>query len=180
MRKIVVSDIHGSIDSVHHLLDAMNHHQINEVIALGDFLYHGPRNPIPDHYAPKEVIEILNTLDITAVRGNCDAEVDQMMLKFPIMETSKDFMIGKKQCVMTHGHIINPDAMPDHADILLYGHVHLPIAKKENEHFILNPGSITLPKENNPRTYAVLDESSFAIYTLDHQILKSIEFQELS
>ncbi len=176
MRKIVVSDIHGSIDSVKHLLDAMNHHQINEVIALGDFLYHGPRNPIPDHYAPKEAIEILNTLNITAVRGNCDAEVDQMMLKFPIMETSKEFVLGGKLCVMTHGHIFNPEHMPDHTEILLYGHVHLPIAKKENDCIILNPGSITLPKENNPRTYAVLDDHRFIIYTLDHQILKSIEF----
>ena len=176
MRKIVVSDIHGSIDSITHLLHAMKHHQIDEILALGDFLYHGPRNPIPDHYAPKEVIEVLNKLKIEAVRGNCDAEVDQMMLNFPITETSRQFHLKEKTCLMTHGHIINPDHPIEGIDMLLYGHVHLPIAKKENDLIILNPGSITLPKENNPRTYAILDDDSFTIYTLDHQIFNQIQF----
>lgn len=176
MRKIVVSDIHGSIDSVEHLLDAMKFHHIHQVLALGDFLYHGPRNPIPEHYAPKEVIAVLNTLSIQAVRGNCDAEVDQMMLNFPIMDTVKYLQVGNKQCAMTHGHIISPDHPVENADMILFGHVHLPIAKKEKDLIILNPGSITLPKENNPRTYAVLDDHSFTIYTLDHQIFASIEF----
>ena len=176
MRKIVVSDIHGSIDSVNHLIDAMNHHDIHEILALGDFLYHGPRNPLPEAYSPKEVIPVLNTLNIEAVRGNCDAEVDQMMLNFPIMETYKEIQLEDKLCVMTHGHVYHPEVTPGDPDILLYGHVHLPIAKKDNGFIILNPGSITLPKENNPRTYGILEDHSFTIYTLDHQVFKSIEF----
>ncbi len=176
MRTIVVSDIHGSIDSVHHLVKAMEHHQIQQVLALGDFLYHGPRNPIPENYDPKQVIDALNKLNIQAVRGNCDAEVDQMMLNFPIMDTCKHIQVGEKQCVMTHGHLVNPDQPLSNVDMILYGHVHLPIAKSEKNLIVLNPGSITLPKENNPRTYAVLEDHRFTIYTLDHQVFKSIAF----
>ena len=176
MKKIVVSDIHGSIDSVNHLLEAMEYHGIDQILALGDFLYHGPRNPLPEHYAPKEVIQVLNKLKIQAVRGNCDAEVDQMVLNFPIMDTIRHIQVGKKLCVMTHGHVVNPEKPLANVDMILYGHVHLPIAKKEKDLIVLNPGSITLPKENNPRTYAILDDHSFTIYTLDHQVFKSISF----
>lgn len=180
MKTIVVSDIHGANDSIDALESATKFHNITNVICCGDFLYHGPRNPLPNTYDPKTVASRLNDMhiNITAVRGNCDAEVDQMVLaEYDIMETYKIINLNDKKLCLTHGHIYNPDNLVEDTDIILYGHTHIPVAKKdENGIIVLNPGSITLPKENHPRTYAVLEDDKFTIYTLDHKVYMQLEF----
>ncbi len=180
MKFLVASDIHGSKSSAEHILRLVQEHQAEKILLLGDVLYHGPRNPLPEDYAPKEVVGLLNSIaaKIIAVRGNCDSEVDQMVLEFSLHRD--DLMIVNEGCtiIASHGHIYSPENLPqmNEGDAFIYGHVHLPVAKKQEGKYILNPGSITLPKENNPRSYAVLDEKSFTIYDLEDQILKHIEF----
>ncbi len=180
MKFLVVSDIHGSSDHAQKCVNLYYDLKVDRLLLLGDLLYHGPRNKISDDYNPAKVAEILNGIHdkVIAVRGNCDSEVDQMMLKFPILQESVFIINEGVNVFASHGHIYHPDKLPlmSENDVFIYGHVHVPIAKKENGKFILNPGSITFPKENNPNSYAVLDENGFIIYDLNNKIIKSIEF----
>ena len=180
MKILVVSDIHGSAWYAQKALEAVEIHKPDQILILGDILYHGPRNPLPKDYCPAKVVELLNPLQdkILAVRGNCDAEVDQMLLKFNIMSDYTVLYLGNRRIFATHGHLYSPEALPhmSEGDAFLYGHVHLPKAYKENGIYILNPGSITLPKQNNPHTYGLLDEKSFTILTDDHEVFTSVQF----
>lgn len=180
MKYLVASDIHGDKKGAQAVVDAYHFHQADHILLLGDLLYHGPRNDLPEHYAPKETMEILNSVwnKITAVRGNCDAEIDQMVLKFPITADYQVLPFRGHRLFVSHGHIYGPDNYPllEKEDIFLFGHIHVPVLEKENEHYILNPSSISLPKENHPRTYAILDETGFTLYTLDHQEYLSMKF----
>lgn len=181
MEYIVISDLHGSLEAANIVIEAIKHHNINRVLCLGDILYHGPRNTLPIDYNPKEVINILNSVSnkITAIKGNCDSEVDQMVLQFPILADYNQFYIGNKKLFMTHGHIYSTENTShlDKGDIFLFGHVHLPIAEIQNDIYILNPGSSSLPKQNHPKTYAILNDNGFIIYTFDHKIYKEIAFK---
>ena len=116
---------------------------------------------------------------IIGVRGNCDGEVDQMMLDFSMLSDYALIVNEGRNIFISHGHIYSPENLPKlHAeDVFIYGHVHLPIAKKKEGVYILNPGSITLPKQDNPNSYGVLDEHRFTIYALDGTVLKQIEFE---
>ena len=180
MKYLVISDIHGSLSGVSFIEEALKMHQTNRILALGDFLYHGPRNNLPIDYAVKDVIAVLNSYStrITAVRGNCDAEVDQMVLDFPLTADYNILNIADRSIFMTHGHIYSLDHMPKLAaeDCFLYGHTHIPQAEKTNGIYLLNPGSVSIPKGGHPASYAVLDEKSFTIYTLDHNIYMTLQF----
>lgn len=182
MKYLVISDIHGSLDAIIAMEDALKQHGIKRIICLGDILYHGPRNPLPDNYNPQGVFTKLNQYakDIIGVRGNCDSEVDQMVIEFPITADYNNLYLGDKKVFLSHGHIYGPDNMPllHKGDIFISGHIHLPIATTQDEIYVLNPGSCALPKGGHPKTYAVLDESSFTIYTLDHQVYKAIAFKK--
>jgi len=179
MRYLVVSDIHGdgeSADIINKLNDSLNP---DYILCLGDILYHGPRNDLPKNYNPKHVIEVLNKLKdkIIAVRGNCEAEVDQMVLDFPCMTTNNTIIFNNRKLFMSHGHIYSPNNLPTlkENDIFLSGHTHIPTAyQNEDNIYLLNPGSITLPKENNPRTYAILEDYNFSIYTIEDILYMSI------
>ena len=158
------------------LLEKFNESKAEKLILLGDLLYHGPRNDLPKDYAPKEVIAMLNPLKdkIYAVRGNCEAEVDQMVLDFPVMATYALLVLNGVTFYATHGHIYNPENLPpiNPGEALIYGHVHLPIAEKRGDIYILNPGSTS-----NPSSYAVLEDKHFQILTFDGQVIKEIDFE---
>lgn len=174
MKIMIASDIHGSAYYAQIIKDAFHQHNCDKLLLLGDLLYHGPRNPLPYEYNPKEVIEILNSLkhNIIAVRGNCDAEVDQMVLSFPLMSDYTIISVDGYQIFASHGHIYSPQKLPmlNENDVFVFGHIHIPMAKKENLIHIINPGSITLPKENTPHTYAILENKTVTIYDENHSI----------
>lgn len=180
MRYLVVSDIHGSRSGAALVQELFHELHADAILCLGDVLYHGPRNNLPEDYAPKEVISILNPLapHIFAVRGNCDAEVDQMVLNFPLTADYNEFLLGSHKVFMTHGHVYGPDHLPKlvPGDIFLYGHTHIPMAAVTEEVLLLNPGSVSLPKGGHPKTYAVLEEDEFTICTLDRKPYLNIRF----
>lgn len=178
MKLFFLSDIHGSLTYAQAGLEAFEREQAAQLILLGDVMYHGPRNALPDGYNPSEVANLLNTYsnNITAVRGNCDSEVDQMLLNFPIMSDSSTILTGKRRIFVTHGHIYHEDHHPalTAGDVLIHGHTHIPMAKKKDDLFILNPGSIAIPKENHPHTYGVLEENQFFIKRLNGDVYMEI------
>ncbi len=179
MTFLIASDIHGSAYYANIIVDAYKKHQADNLLLLGDILYHGPRNELPKDYAPKEVIALLNPLqaNIIACRGNCDSEVDQMVLDFPLMSTSQSIPYGKHKIVMSHGHVYGPDQLPKNlvaGDIFMSGHTHIPVMKKEHDITLINPGSISLPKENNPHTYGLLVDQTYYWYNDQHELLATL------
>ncbi|MEE0692762.1 MAG: phosphodiesterase [Lachnospiraceae bacterium] len=178
MKLLVASDIHGSAYYCRKLLDTYEKEGAQRMILLGDILYHGPRNDLPREYAPKEVIRMLNEKkdEIYAVRGNCEAEVDQMVLEFPVLA---DYMVLFEQghaIYATHGHIYHEDNLPPvkPGDVLLHGHTHVLRAEKKGGILIWNPGSVSIPKEGNPPTYALLEDGVFRIKDFEGTIVKEM------
>lgn len=179
MKLFIASDIHGDAETAKKLIDAYKQSGADRLVLLGDLLYHGPRNDLPAGYAPKEVITLLNSLkdEILAVRGNCDTEVDQMVLNFPILSTTAMIYDGERDLTMclSHGHVYNPDNLPpmSEGDVFLYGHTHVTKAENRGGVLCLNPGSVTLPKENNPKTYAIYEGGTFTVYDFEgNEVLK--------
>lgn len=174
MKKLlIVSDIHGVLSGAEIVMEAYMLHRPELVLCLGDELYHGPRNEIPEDYAPKKVIPLLNSLEevILAVRGNCDAEVDEMVLDFRLSEDYKMIDFEGHRLCMTHGHVYDPDHTPDETfDLFLSGHTHVPGIQEYPGYLAVNPGSVSMPKGGHPSTYAVLTEEDITIYTGDHEI----------
>jgi len=178
MKYMFASDIHGSAYYCRKTLEVFRASGAKRLILLGDILYHGPRNDLPKEYAPKEVMAMLNEEKdkIYAVRGNCDAEVDQMVLEFPILADYALLELNGKTFYATHGHVYHEDALPpmQPGDILIHGHTHLPVAEAMGDCFLLNPGSTSLPKDGNPCSYGMLDEDVFTIYDFEGQKVKEI------
>lgn len=176
MRFLICSDIHGDLDSMERVLSAYEKEKAERILILGDLLYHGPRNNLPKTYSPKAVIELLNANRdvIMAVRGNCDTEVDQMVLNFPILADYMYLSIDGLSIFATHGHHHNTSTPPPlrKGEILLHGHTH--VLKQEefgNENLYINPGSAALPKENNPRTYMIYENRCFTIKDFDGNVI---------
>lgn len=182
MKYMFASDIHGSAYYCRKMLKAYKEEGAKRLVLLGDLLYHGPRNDLPKEYAPKEVIQMLNekAREIYAVRGNCEAEVDQMVLDFPVLADYCILVIGGHTFYATHGHVYNKENLPpmQEGDILIHGHTHVLKAKKMDGYYLLNPGSVSIPKKDNPPTYAVLENSIFAIKDFEGRIIKSIVLDE--
>ena len=180
MRLLVASDLHGSPEAAAFLRRRCEELLPDMLVLLGDYLYHGPRNPLPSSYGPPSVVSVFADFDtpIVAVRGNCDAEVDQMLLNFDILRDCATLFLGGRRITATHGHLFPLDPPPHSfpGDIYLFGHIHIPVIRQENGITLLNPGSITLPKENSPHTYALLDEHGFTIMTIDHEVYQSLTF----
>lgn len=178
MKIFFMSDIHGSLYYTKKALENFKKEKADFIVILGDELYHGARNPLPLEYNPKEVAELLNEYadKIIAVRGNCDSEVDEMVLNFPMMTTFSTILYNNRRLFLTHGHIYNENNLPElrDGDVFIYGHTHIPKAEKMGNIFIINPGSITLPKENNPNSYGVLEDNIFKIKDLDGKVFKEI------
>ena len=171
MKIMIASDLHGSAYYTEKLLTALAREGAERLLLLGDLLYHGPRNDLPRGYAPKEVIAMLSPLKdkIIAVRGNCDAEVDQMVLPFPIMADYEVLPLGGRSLILTHGHVYGEDAPPPHAagDIVLGGHTHVPKVAEHEDYVFLNPGSVSIPKEGSAHGYLLFDGNVFFFKTLD-------------
>ncbi len=184
MKLFIASDIHGSAVYCRELLERFDIEReagnAERMLLLGDLLYHGPRNDLPQEYGPKSVIVQLNERreDISAVRGNCDAEVDQMVLDFPILADYCILGMGSRTVYATHGHIYGESNPPKlkKGDILLCGHTHIP-ACNEHEGFIyMNPGSVSIPKQNSWHGYMLMDEAGCVWKDLDGNIQKEYSF----
>ncbi|WP_099469965.1 phosphodiesterase [Konateibacter massiliensis] len=182
MKLMFASDIHGSAYYCEKMLQAYKEEGADKLILLGDLLYHGPRNDLPREYEPKKVLALLNSIkeEICAVRGNCDAEVDQMVLEFPIMADYAIIYYEGRMIYASHGHIHGYDNLPPlkDGDIFIQGHTHVFMAKEENNKILLNPGSISLPKENNEPTYGIIEQSEFLIKNFEKNVIKKITLKE--
>lgn len=171
MKWMIASDIHGSEYYCEKLLKAYEKEEAGRLLLLGDILYHGPRNDLPKGYNPKQVIEMLNACkqDIVCVRGNCDTEVDQMVLEFPIMADYCVITEGERLIYATHGHNYNEQNLPPlhNGDILLHGHTHIPKCTEHENYTYMNPGSVSIPKEDSWRGYIIYEKETFVWKDLD-------------
>ncbi|MBQ7835705.1 MAG: phosphodiesterase [Clostridia bacterium] len=161
MKWFIASDIHGSAYYTNQMLIAFENENADKMLLLGDILYHGPRNDLPRDYSPKDVIAMLTPYanKILCVRGNCDTEVDQMVLPFPILADYAIICPSDRTVYATHGHTYNPDNLPPLAegDILLFGHTHIPVLGEKNGYTYVNPGSVSIPKEGSECGYIVIE-----------------------
>lgn len=181
MKWMIASDLHGSAYYCRKMLEAFEREGADRLFLLGDLLYHGPRNDLPREYAPKEVIPLLNGKKekLLCVRGNCDAEVDQMVLEFPVLADYAVLPVGRRLIYATHGHIYNMKNLPPLApgDVLLHGHTHVPAWTEFGQgNLYLNPGSVSIPKENSPHSYMTLEENTMQWKELE----SSAVFHELT
>lgn len=170
MKLMIASDLHGSAYYTRQLLHAFETEQPDKLFLLGDLLYHGPRNDLPRDYAPKEVIAMLNPLAdrLLCVRGNCEAEVDQMVLDFPVMADYCVLFEAGRTIYVTHGHLFSESKPPKlrGGDILLTGHTHVP-ACTDHGWYYLNPGSVSIPKNGSWHGYMILENGLFSWKDLD-------------
>ena len=181
MKWMIASDLHGSAYYCRKMLEAFEREGADRLFLLGDLLYHGPRNDLPRDYAPKKVIPLLNSLAprLLCVRGNCDAEVDQMVLNFPVLADYAVLPVGQRLVYVTHGHVFNLNHLPPLApgDILLHGHTHVPAWTNFGQGSLyLNPGSVSLPKENTAHSYMTLEGNTMQWKELE----SSAVFHELT
>ncbi|MBR2054066.1 MAG: phosphodiesterase [Clostridia bacterium] len=171
MKWMIASDIHGSAYWCEKLLEQYKKEGADRLLLLGDLLYHGPRNDLPREYNPKGVISMLNGMkeNITCVRGNCEAEVDQMVLQFPVLAEYGVMMLGEKMLFFTHGHHFNEQNPPmlKKGDILLNGHFHVPACREKEGFVYMNPGSVSIPKENSANSYMTLEDGHFQWKDMD-------------
>lgn len=181
MKWMIASDLHGSAYYCRKMLEAFEREGADRLFLLGDLLYHGPRNDLPREYAPKEVIPLLNGKKekLLCVRGNCDAEVDQMALEFPVLADYAALPVGRRLIYATHGHIYHVKNLPPLApgDVLLHGHTHVPAWTEFGQgNLYLNPGSVSIPKENSPHSYMTLEGNTMQWKELE----SSAVFHELT
>lgn len=165
MKLMIASDLHGSAYYTRALMRRYELEQPDRLILLGDILYHGPRNDLPREYAPRQVIELLNPLaeKILCVRGNCDCEVDQMVLAFPVLADYGVLFLNGRAVYLTHGHVVNTKNPLPFAggDILLHGHTHVPVCEKHENYWYLNPGSVSIPKQDSKHSYMTYENGVF-------------------
>ncbi len=176
MKWFIASDIHGSEFYCKKMLECYKAEKADKLLLLGDILYHGPRNCLPLEYNPKAVIEMLNDIkdEILCVRGNCDSEVDQMVLNFPILADYCILTHNKTMIFSTHGHKYNTEHLPPlkTGDILLHGHTHIPICEKYDDFTYINPGSVSIPKNDSHHGYMLFENGIFYWKDLDGNIVK--------
>ncbi|MBQ6930587.1 MAG: phosphodiesterase [Clostridia bacterium] len=180
MKWLIASDIHGSAKWCKELITAYKNEKADRILLLGDVLYHGPRNDLPDEYNPKAVIEMLSAYknEILSVRGNCDTEVDQMVLPFPVLADYAVILEENTTIFATHGHVYNEQKLPPlkKGDILLHGHTHVPACIEHQEYTYINPGSTSIPKENSHHGYIILESRKFTWKDFDGNIIKEYTF----
>ncbi len=176
MKYIIASDLHGSEVYCRKLIEALKRERADKLLLLGDLLYHGPRNPLPEGYDPQAVASLLNAhkQQILCVRGNCDSEVDQMLLEFPILAEYCILSVGNRMMFATHGHRYNEQHLPmlQQGDVLLHGHTHVPALADRGAYLFANPGSLALPKEESESSYLVLDNHTLSLQTLSGEVVE--------
>ena len=178
MKLLICSDIHGDFEAATAVLEAFKNEGCDRILMLGDILYHGPRNDLPLGYAPKKVIELLNANRdlLLSVRGNCDTEVDQMVSNFPILADYSLLELDGLSIFATHGHHHNTTTPPPlrRGEILLHGHTHvLTITPFGDENYYVNPGSVSIPKEQSPHSYMIIEGRTLLWKTLDGEAYRS-------
>jgi len=181
MKILIASDLHGSLPATEQVLHVYKSLHADHLVLLGDLLNHGPRNPIPEGYAPDKVAEQLNEFShhILAVRGNCDSDVDQMLFKFPMMSDYAWLMLESGlRLFLTHGHLYHKDHFPLLAkgDILVHGHTHIPVAKVHGDNFIFNPGSTTFPRQGFVSSFGLYENNTLKIMDFDFHIINELTF----
>jgi putative phosphoesterase len=185
VRILFLSDIHGSLPALQQVLAYYDAHHYDLLVLLGDLLNYGPRNGLCSGLDPQAIAEELNhrAENIIAVRGNCDSEVDQMLLQFPIQSTYSMLVDNGIRFFLTHGHVYNEKHMPEgpSCDVFVYGHTHLQTLKEANAEtstpVILNTGSPTFPKGGNPPTFATYSNGMLAVRTLDGTAISNLKLQ---
>ena len=177
---MIASDLHGDAACVEALLEAYRASGAERLILLGDLLYHGPRNDLPAGYAPKRVIELLNGVrdELLCVRGNCDTEVDQMVLDFPVLADYAVLFVDGRRWYLTHGHkwnVENPLPLAE-GDLMLSGHTHVPVAAPFGEgNLSVNPGSTSIPKDGSEKGYLLYEDRMLSFCTLTGKVWKTVE-----
>lgn len=180
MKLMIASDLHGSAAYTRRLLELYRDTGCQRLLLLGDLLYHGPRNPLPEGYEPPAVAKMLNDMadELLCVRGNCDAEVDQMVLEFPIMADYTTLLLENGRTLFaTHGHLFDPDHLPPlpAGSAFAFGHIHVKHAERQGDTLILNPGSVSIPKDGS-HSYMVYENGTFTAKTLDGEPVASVAF----
>ena len=179
MKLVFASDLHGSAYYARMLPEIDRREQPERIVLLGDLLYHGPRNDLPRDYAPKEVIGILNGMKqrLLCVRGNCEAEVDQMVLEFPVMADYMALFLDGRMAFVTHGHLFNMDNPPPlcPGDLLIHGHTHVQaFTHFGQDNWYINPGSMAIPKEGNAHSYMTYEYGLFTIKTVEGELIRKL------
>ena len=179
MKLVFASDIHGSAYFARMLPEIEEREKPERIVLLGDLLYHGPRNDLPRDYSPREVIGILNGMKqrLLCVRGNCEAEVDHMVLDFPVMADYMALFLGDRMAFVTHGHLYNMDNPPKlcAGDLLIHGHTHVQAFTHFGEdNWYLNPGSMAIPKEGNAHSYMTYEDGLFTIKTVEGELIRKL------
>ena len=176
------SDIHGSAYYCRKLLERRRQEKPEKLILLGDLLYHGPRNDLPEEYAPKQVIAMLNGIkeELLCVRGNCEAEVDQMVLEFPVLAEYMILFEAGRMFFITHGHVYNKEHLPmlKKGDLLIHGHTHIQAMEDCGDFIYINPGSVAIPKAGNQHSYMIYEDGVFSIRNLDGEEIMSYSLKE--
>ena len=170
MKYMIASDVHGSAYYCREMIAAFEREEADRLLLLGDILYHGPRNDLPDGYAPKQVIAMLTPLakDVLCVQGNCDTEVDQMVLPFPVLNGYAVLFADGKALYCTHGH--RPVPPLAEGDYLLCGHTHVPKCEKREGYVYINCGSVSIPKEGSPHSYMIYEDGIFYWKTMEGEV----------
>ncbi len=180
MKLLIASDLHGSSFYTKKLLERYKEEKADKLVLLGDLLYHGPRNDLPKEYAPKEVLSLLNEIkdNIIAVKGNCESEVDQMVLEFPVLAEYAVIYINNKMLYITHGHKLdNGLTLPvTKDDIVVAGHTHIPVFEERENYKYLNPGSVSIPKENSQNSYVIIEDNKIIFKNLEGEIYDNYNF----
>ena len=174
MKLLIISDIHGSSYYAQKIEEINKREKPDQIILLGDLYYHGPRNGLTEQYDPMKVAGILNDLKdkIRAVRGNCDAEVDEMISDFKIEQNIEE-QINNKHVFFSHGHIYNMNNIPNkEVQIMFYGHFHTGFIEEKNGIIFANPGSISLPKNNTEHSYIIFDSNTIILKDVDGNIIQ--------
>ncbi|CNK45532.1 phosphodiesterase yfcE [Yersinia intermedia] len=184
MKLMFASDLHGSLPATEKVLATFERNGAQWLVLLGDLLNHGPRNALPAGYQPAAVAERLNPYKerVIAVRGNCDSEVDQMLLQFPIMAGWQQIIMPETRLFLTHGHLYHPGALPPlrKGDVLVYGHTHLPEAQQQADIICFNPGSVSIPKGGYPASYGMLDQGVLQVLALHNdELVTQLDLKKL-
>ncbi len=183
MEYAIISDIHGCADALQNALNTAKQFECATILILGDILYHGPRNALIDGYDPQKTASMLNKHkdNIIAVKGNCDAEVDQMLLEFPIMSPTNTLIFQDRKIFMTHGHQYKPGDVPLKAgDLFLSGHTHRTVLETFQGIYVFNPGSISMPKGTNIKTMGILSEKTGLLKLVDTTTGKILQQEKIS
>jgi putative phosphoesterase len=188
MKLFIASDLHGAAARTQKILSAFEAEKAGLLLLCGDYLNHGPRNGLPEDYAPQKAVPLLNryAAHIIGVRGNCDSEVDQMLLDFPMMADYAVVFAAGRRCFLTHGHIYSPEAvirregpagkLPP-GSVFISGHTHISVLEYREGIVFLNPGSPVLPKAESKAGYALLTETSASLKTLEGETIKELELR---